>query len=67
MLFNSAISTSTSKKRTFQKHPRNTKVVLLVAGTPQKLNIALENRPFQKDLAFFQPSIFRCTLAVSFR
>ena len=36
-------------------------------GTLPKTNIALENRPSQKDRIASQPSIFRCKLAVSLR
>ena len=35
--------------------------------TPWNEQFAPENRPSQKEMIVFQPSIFRCELAVSFR
>ncbi len=35
--------------------------------TPWNEQFAPENRPSQKEMIVFQPSIFRCELAASFR
>ena len=45
----------------------NAKVLWWYFTTLSETNIAIENRPSEKGIYYFQPSIFRCKLAVSFR